>query len=269
LNIKIHKYCVKADEKVKLHSIATGYKGDISKEEGIEGFKQLRDTLRDLQEVLYADAGQSLLIVFQAMDAGGKDSTIRHVIGPLNPQGCRVVSFKAPTTHELAHDFLWRIHGNVPPRGYIGVFNRSHYEDVLVVKVKKLVPEKLIEKRYDHINHFERLLYDEGMRIVKFYLHISKAYQKKRFLRRLEKPKKHWKFNPDDCKERQYWDNYMEAFEQVFCRCSTKYAPWYIIPAETRWFRDLIVAQVLVETLKNMDLRYPKPAFDPATIVIP
>ncbi|MBN1698238.1 MAG: polyphosphate kinase 2 family protein [Spirochaetales bacterium] len=269
MNNDINTLCVKPDEKVDLNKRTTVYKGVMEKEEGKRKLKKLIRQLQDMQELLYADSGRSLLVVFQAMDAGGKDSTIRHVFGPLNPQGCRAVSFKAPTSSELAHDFLWRIHGNLPPRGYIGVFNRSHYEDVLVVKVKKLVPDTLIEKRYGHINNFERLLHDEGTRILKFYLHISKRYQKKRFVRRLEKTEKQWKFNPGDLAERKRWDDYMKAFEQVFRRCSTKYAPWYIIPAETRWFRDLAVATIVESTLQDMELRFPKPSFDPSSIVIP
>lgn len=268
MDLDIKDYRIKEGEKVNLNKISTEYGGKISKDEGRELFDRQKDKLKELQEVLYADAGKALLVVFQAMDAGGKDSTIRHVIGPLNPAGCGVTSFKAPTSHELARDFLWRIHANIPPKGYIGVFNRSHYEDVLIVKVKKLAPEKIIEKRYDHINNFEKLLDDEGTRIVKFYLHISKAYQKQRFERRLERPDKHWKFNPDDLKERERWDDYMDAFETVFSRCSKKHAPWYIIPAETRWFRDLLVAEILLVTLKDMDLHYPEPDFDPARIKI-
>lgn len=268
MDLDIKDYRVKEDDKVNLKKISTEYEGKISKEEGKEFFEKQKDKLKELQEVLYADAEKALLVVFQAMDAGGKDSTIRHVIGPLNPAGCRVISFKAPTSHERARDFLWRIHANVPPKGHIGVFNRSHYEEVLIVKVKELAPEKVIEKRYDHINNFEKLIYDEGTRIVKFYLHISKAYQKKRFERRLERSDKHWKFNPDDLKERKRWDDYMDAFEIALSRCSQKYAPWYIVPAETRWFRDLLVAEVLIETLKDMDLRYPEPDFEPARIVI-
>ncbi|MBN2535960.1 MAG: polyphosphate kinase 2 family protein [Spirochaetales bacterium] len=268
MDIDIKDYRVKDDDKINLKKIPAEYKGKLSKDECREEFEKQKEKLQELQEVLYADEGKALLVVFQAMDAGGKDSTIRHVIGPLNPAGCRVTSFKAPTVHELAHDFLWRIHANIPPRGYIGVFNRSHYEDILIVKVKKLAPEEVIEKRYDHINHFEKLLSDEGTRIVKFYLHISKLYQKKRLERRLERPDKYWKFNADDLKERELWDDYMDAFETALSHCSKKHAPWYIIPSETRWFRDVLVAEVLIETLKDMDLHYPKPDYDPNSIII-
>ena len=268
MGIDTKDYQVKEDDKVHLNKIATEYVGKMTKDEGKEKFEEHKDTLKELQEVLYADSSKALLVVFQAMDAGGKDSTIRHVLGPLNPAGCNVTSFKAPTSHELAHDYLWRIHAHVPPKGYIGVFNRSHYEDVLIVKVKKFAPENVIEKRYDHINNFEKLLYDEGTRVVKFYLPLSKEYQKERFERRLSRPDKHWKFNPDDLKERKRWDDYRDAFEIALTRCSKKFAPWYIIPAETRWFRDVLVAEILIETLRDMDLHYPEPAFNPANIVI-
>ncbi|MBN2442841.1 MAG: polyphosphate kinase 2 family protein [Spirochaetales bacterium] len=266
MGIDIKDFRVKEGDSVRLDKIDTEYKGKMDKDEGKERFREQTEKLQELQEVLYAESKQSLLIVFQAMDAGGKDSTIRNVLGPLNPAGCKVTSFKAPTSHELAHDFLWRIHAQTPSKGYIGVFNRSHYEDVLIVKVKKFAPEKTIERRYDHINNIERLLHDEGTRIVKFYLHISKNYQKERFERRLSRPDKYWKFNPADLKERERWDDYMKAFETALSRCSTKQAPWYIIPAETRWFRDLLVAEIVIETLKDMDLHYPEPDFDPGTI---
>lgn len=218
----------------------------------------------DLQERLYAEGRQSLLVVLQAMDAGGKDSTIRKVFGPLNPQGVRVWNFKAPTPEELAHDFLWRVHRRTPAAGYIGVFNRSHYEDVLIARVKGLAPPDEIERRYEHINAFERLLRDRGTRVVKVMLHISKDYQLGRLRRRLERPDKHWKFDPGDLAERARWDDYMAAFEIALQRCSTEDAPWYVVPAEERWFRDLVVSQLLRETLEAMDPQYPAPTFDPA-----
>lgn len=220
--------------------------------------------LTDWQERLFAEREQSLLLVLQAMDTAGKDSTIRKVMGCLNPQGCRVTGFKAPSSEERAHDFLWRIHDHAPPKGYIGIFNRSHYEDVLIVRVHQWAPKDLIEKRYDHINAFEKLLADHGTRIVKVMLNISKAYQRKRLQRRLERPDKHWKFNPGDLKERERWDDYMKAYETALRRCSTPYAPWYVIPAEHRWFRDLIISKLLVDTLTDMNPRYPEPDFDPA-----
>src|SRR5690606_28398848 len=186
---------------------------------------------------------------------GGKDSTIRRVIGHLNPDGCRVISFKGPTERELKHDFLWRVHAHVPAKGFITVFNRSHYEDVLIARVKNLVPEKVWSKRYDHINHFEQLLLDEGTHIVKFFLHISKDYQKQRLQRRLEKPDKRWKFNPEDLEERKHWNDYQEAYVEALTRCNSAASPWYVVPAETRWFRDALVARVLREKLESMDLK--------------
>jgi PPK2 family polyphosphate:nucleotide phosphotransferase len=218
----------------------------------------------DLQERLYAERKQSLLIILQAMDGAGKDSTIEHVLEGLNPQGVRVWNFGKPTEKELAHDFLWRIHKRTPGAGYIGVFNRSHYEDVLIVRVHDWAEPDVIERRYDHINHFEALLTDGGTRIVKLMLHVSPEYQLERMRRRLRRSDKHWKFNPDDLKERARWDEYMDAFETALTRCSTDVAPWYVIPGEERWFRDLVVSQLLLETLEDMDPQFPEPSFDPA-----
>ncbi len=222
------------------------------------------DRLDELQERLYAEGAQSLLVVLQAMDGAGKDSTIESVFGPINPQGVRVWSFKAPTQKELAHDFLWRIHKRTPGAGYIGVFNRSHYEDVLIVRVHGWAAPDVIERRYDHINHFEALLADAGTRVLKLMLHVSPAYQLERMRRRLRRPDKHWKFNPADLEERKRWGDYQDAFEVALTRCSTEAAPWYVVPAEERWFRDLVVSQLLIETLEDMDPRYPDPGFDPA-----
>lgn len=240
----------------------------LDKDAGKALFKAMTRRLRDLQETLYAESEQSVLVIFQAMDAGGKDSTTRHVFGSLNPQGVRVSSFKAPSESELAHDFLWRVHAACPRRGMIRVFNRSHYEDVLVAKVKRLAPAEAIERRYDHINAFERLLTDNRTQVVKFMLHISKDYQKKRLQRRLDRPDKHWKFDPADLAERARWEEYQEAFESALGRCSTEACPWYVVPAERRWFRNLIVAQVLTERLAGMDMRYPEPTFDLSDITI-
>ena len=218
----------------------------------------------ELQERLYAEGKQGLLVVLQAMDAGGKDSTIRKVFGGLNPQGVVVSSFKAPSKIELAHDYLWRIHQCAPGKGYIGVFNRSHYEDVLIVRVHGWASPESLERRYEHINAFEKLLSDEGTQVVKIMLHISKDYQLERFRRRLERPDKHWKFNPEDLKEREFWDDYMRAFEIALERCSTEVAPWYVIPAEARWFRDVAIAQLVHDTLAAMNPQYPKPGFNVA-----
>lgn len=234
------------------------------KDEAREQERANLEAISELQERLYAEGEQSLLFVFQAMDAAGKDSTIREITRGVNPQGCRVVSFKAPSSEERAHDFLWRVHQHVPRAGMMAIFNRSHYEDVLIARVRKLAPEPLIEARYAHINDFERMLTDHGTRIVKVMLHISKDYQLERFERRLERPDKHWKFNPEDLVVRERWDEYRTAYEIALARCSTLHAPWYVIPAERRWFRDLAVSQLLRDTLEDMDPQYPEPTFDPA-----
>jgi PPK2 family polyphosphate:nucleotide phosphotransferase len=228
-----------------------------------ERIRSNRDRLASLQEVLYAEGAQSLLLVLQAMDTGGKDSTIRQVMRGVNPQGCQVTSFKAPTAVERSHDFLWRVHARVPATGMIGIFNRSHYEDVLIARVKGLAQAAVIDRRYEEINRFESLLSASGTRIVKVMLHISPEYQKKRLLRRLERPDKHWKFNPADLEERARWDDYMEAYEIALNRCSTAKAPWYVIPAEHRWFRNLVLTDLLVDTLEDMNPTYPEPTFDP------
>lgn len=261
-------YRIKPGAKVDLKEFATQDDGGLAEEVGRRELAKLQERMTELQGRLYAEAQQALLIIFQAMDTGGKDSTIRTVLTPLHPFGVRVTAFKAPNDTERRHDFLWRIHENTPRFGHISVFNRSHYEDVLVVRVKGLVPEKRWKPRYDHINRFEEMLHDEGTRIVKFFLHISKDYQKERLQRRLDLPSKQWKFNPGDLEDRKLWKEFQHAYEEVLERCSTKNAPWYVIPAETHWYRNLLVARVLTETLEEMDPRYPKPTFDPKTIVI-
>jgi PPK2 family polyphosphate:nucleotide phosphotransferase len=224
--------------------------------------------MAELQELLYASKKRALLIVLQAIDAGGKDGTIRHVMSGVNPQSCQVTSFKAPTAEELGHDFLWRIHQRVPIKGFFGIFNRSHYEDVLVVRVHDLVPKAVWSRRYDYINGFERVLDDGGVTILKFFLHISKDEQKKRFEDRLRDPAKMWKATLQDLEERKLWEKYRKAFEDAISKCSTEVAPWYVIPADRKWFRNLAVSEVIVQTLEAMDLKYPKPAFDTSKVVI-
>jgi PPK2 family polyphosphate:nucleotide phosphotransferase len=199
------------------------------------------------------------LVVLQAMDTGGKDGVIRHVFDGVNPQGVRVASFKVPTQEERDHDYLWRVHEKVPGAGEIVIFNRSHYEDVLVVRVHDLVPEKVWRKRYDHINHFERMLVDEGTTIVKFFLHIDLEEQKQRLQARLDEPNKRWKFSRGDLKERKLWPKYTRAYEEVLSRTSTEWAPWYIVPANRKWYRNLVIANVLLRTLDGMDMHYPDP----------
>ena len=224
--------------------------------------------LRELQYLLYAESRRALLIVLQAMDAGGKDGTIRHVMSGVNPQGCRVASFKAPTSEELAHDFLWRVHKAVPGRGEIGIFNRSHYEDVLVVRVHDLVPREVWSKRYRQINAFERILADNDVHILKFFLHISKDEQRERFQDRLDEPDKNWKVNPKDFEERKHWDDYTAAYEAALSRCSTRHGPWFVIPANRKWFRNLAVSQIIVETLEGLDMKFPEPECDLSKIVL-
>ncbi|MEA2325009.1 MAG: hypothetical protein QOD81_4859 [Solirubrobacteraceae bacterium] len=224
---------------------------------------ELAEPMAELQERLYAESAQSLLIVLQALDAGGKDGTIKHVFRGLNPQGVHVTSFKQPTPHDLAHDFLWRVHGAAPDRGLIGIFNRSHYEDVLVARVRRLVPEPVWRARYRHINDFEVLLaQDARTRIVKIYLHISRDEQAERLRRRLERPDKRWKFNPGDLEERARWDDYLAAYEEALARTSTGDAPWFVVPADHKWFRDWAVSRIVVEALEDMDPQYPEPAAD-------
>ena len=220
------------------------------------------DRLSILQYRLYAESRRSLLIVLQGIDAGGKDGTIRHVMSGFNPQGANVTSFKVPAGDEKLHDYMWRVHKAVPKFGDIGIFNRSHYEDVLVVRVHNLVPPAVWKKRYDQINNFEQMLADNGVNIVKFFLYIDRDEQKRRFEARLEDAAKNWKFSPSDVEERKFWDNYTRAFEEAIERCSKANAPWYIIPANRKWFRNLAVSEILVHTLEEMKLKYPKPPWD-------
>ena len=222
----------------------------------------LADRLGELQDRLYAESAQSLLVVLQAMDAGGKDGTVKHVFAGVNPQGVRVTSFKVPTAEELAHDFLWRIHAHAPRRGDIAIFNRSHYEDVLVARVHELVDESTWRRRYHHINHFEALLDDARTRVVKLFLHISREEQARRLQARLDDPSKRWKFNRGDLAERARWDDYLAAYEEAIARTSTEHAPWYVVPADRKWFRNWAVSRIVIEALEAMDPRYPAPAED-------
>jgi PPK2 family polyphosphate:nucleotide phosphotransferase len=210
-----------------------------------------------LQEILYAQAKYSLLVILQGLDTSGKDGTIRKVFSPLNPLGAEAVAFKKPTPPELAHDFLWRIHKTVPPAGIIGIFNRSHYEDVLVARVHRLAPPDQIEARYGQINSFERHLAENGTSIVKFFLHISREEQTKRLQARLDDPSKRWKFSPSDLAERKYWDDYMSAYQLALERCSSEWAPWFVVPADRKWYRNAVVARIVRSTLAALDLVYP------------
>ncbi len=230
---------------------------------------ELNTRLEELQELLYAEGRHRVLFVLQAMDAGGKDGTIRHVLDGVNPAGVKVASFKKPSSLELAHDYLWRVHPHVPGDGELVVFNRSHYEDVLVVRVMELVPEKVWKRRYDHIRHFEQMLADEGTTIIKVMLHITKEEQRERLQDRLDKEHKHWKFDPGDLVHRERWDDYMKAFEELREETSTHDAPWYVVPANRKWYRNLAISEILVQTLEGLDMQYPPAPPDIAEMVIP
>ncbi len=261
------KLLIKPGEKFKLSDIdPSGTPGCDDKAEGVERFEKNIERLSVLQYLLYAEGQRSLLTVLQGIDAGGKDGTIRKVMGGLNPQGVTVTSFKAPAGEEKEHDYLWRVHKAVPRKGQIGIFNRSHYEDVLIVRVHNLVPKDVWSKRYAQINAFEEMLNDSGTSIVKFFLYISKDEQKKRFEERLHDPHKNWKFSEADLAERKYWDDYMEAFEVAIEKCSKSHSPWYVIPANRKWYRNLAVSEILRETLEEMDIKFPKPTADLSSI---
>jgi PPK2 family polyphosphate:nucleotide phosphotransferase len=216
---------------------------------------------------MYAENKHSLLIVLQGLDAGGKDGVVRHVLTGMNPSGCVSVNFKQPTVEDLAHDFLWRVHPHVPGKGSVAIFNRSHYEDVLVARVHNLVPEKVWSKRYDQINDFEQLISTENnTTILKFFLHISKDEQLARFKKRLDDPARQWKISESDYKERDYWNDYVEAFEDVLTKTSTRHAPWFIIPSDHKWFRDLSISQIIARTMEEMDMKMPQPTVNLAEI---
>jgi PPK2 family polyphosphate:nucleotide phosphotransferase len=242
------------------------FSGD--KDTGRLKLESLNQELESLQELLFAERKHKLLIVLQAMDTGGKDGVIRKVFEGVNPQGVRVASFKVPSSNELDHDYLWRIHQQIPGRGEIVIFNRSHYEDVLVVRVHNLVSKDIWDRRFNQINDFERMLTEEGCKIVKFFLNISKDEQKQRLLDRLNDPTKQWKFSSYDLKERELWSEYMTAYEDVLSKTSTDWAPWYIIPANHKWYRDLIISSIIVDLLKGLDMQYPKLTEDINKIVI-
>lgn len=264
------KYRVKPESKVNLKKWDPDDDSefDFTKEQGDHSLYPLNKKLESLQELLYAEGKQKILIVFQAMDAGGKDGTIRQVFEGANPQGVKVASFKKPTTKELSHDYLWRIHNQTPSKGEIVIFNRSHYEDVLVVRVEDLVPKKVWKKRYDHINNFEKMLADEGMTILKFFLNISKDEQKERFQERLDKKEKNWKFSLGDLEVRKKWKNYMSAYEDMLSNTSTDYAPWFIIPSNKKWYRNLVIASIIIEKLEKLKMKFPQPEDDLSGIKI-
>lgn len=243
------------------------FKGD--KSEAKAALLDLNKRLQDLQELLHAEHKHKVLIVLQALDSGGKDGTIRHVFEGVNPKGVKVASFGVPTERELDHDYLWRVHQQTPGNGEIVIFNRSHYEDVLVVRVHSLVPEERWKRRYEHINAFEKLLVDEGTTILKFYLHIDLDEQKERFQARLDDPKKQWKFRMGDLEERKLWPKYSQAYEAMLRLTSTHHAPWYVVPANRKWYRNLVVGRIVVDALERLDMQYPKPDEDVRHVVIP
>lgn len=257
------KFRVAPDAKVRLADVDAGDTAKHTDHESAAPVIQHGcERLRELQERLYAENARSVLIVLQAMDTGGKDGTIDHVLGAMNPQGAYVHAFKVPSAEEAAHDFLWRAHRAAPARGQIAIFNRSHYEDVLVTRVHDLVPKDVWSKRYARINQFEKNLIQNGTHILKFFLHISPDEQLRRFKSRLDDPHKQWKISESDYTERAYWDAYTKAYEDVLERTSTRRAPWFIIPANHKWFRNLAVSQIVVETLEDLRMRYPAPAVD-------
>ncbi len=259
----LEKFKVQPGTKCKLKDIDPAFKDrHHNHKAAAEEIAHFQQRLRELQDLLFAERRQSLLICLQAMDTGGKDGTINHVLGAMNPQGCRVAAFRQPSAEELAHDFLWRVHRAAPARGEVVIFNRSHYEDVLVVRVHRLVPKDVWSRRYDQINAFEKGLVEHGTRILKFYLHISSAEQLKRFKERLDDPTKQWKISESDYKERAFWDDYTAAYEDTLSRCSTEQAPWFVIPANHKWFRNLAVARIVVEQLEALNMTYPRPTVD-------
>ena len=253
---------------VNLRQLDPGEKPALRKGEAVQQVEKLREELLELQAVLYAEHERSLLIVIQAMDTGGKDGAIKKICGGLDPNGVQLTNFKYPSPEEWDHDFLWRVHRAAPRKGVIGIWNRSHYEDVIVPRVHKLIPEKIWRERCEDINAFERLLHHNGVTLLKFFLHISKDEQKERLEARLRDPSKLWKFNPADLKERTLWDDYQQTYEAVINACTVDYAPWHIVPANRKWVRNVMMLETIVRALQQMNPRYPKPSFNPATIVI-
>jgi PPK2 family polyphosphate:nucleotide phosphotransferase len=258
------KHIIKPGQHIRLDDLSPDDHGDWKgkKEEGLAKLVELRQELDRQQGLLYAEHKHKLLIVLQAMDTAGKDGVIRSVLEGVNPQGVRVAAFKVPTPLEADHDFLWRVHAQTPAKGEMVVFNRSHYEQVLVVRVHQLEPEETWRKHYAEINEFERMLADDGATILKFFLHIDKDEQKKRLLARLEDPAKNWKFSASDLPERKLWSDYMKAYEEALNLTSTAYAPWYVVPSNSNWYRNLVVASVIVDAMQKLDMHYPAPTQD-------
>jgi PPK2 family polyphosphate:nucleotide phosphotransferase len=261
------KMIVNPGQRLRLKDVDPALKGrHETHESAAQELERCRQKLGQLQALLYAEKKHSVLIVLQALDAGGKDGAVNHVFGAFNPQGTSVVSFKQPATIELDHDFLWRIHPHAPPRGGVAIFNRSHYEDVLIARVHKLVDKPTWTARYDRIRSFESGLWESGTTILKFFLHISKEEQLARFAQRLDDPARNWKISESDYTERALWDDYVEAFEDALAATSTREAPWYVIPANHKWFRNLAVSRIVADTMEELGMSFPKPTVDLAEI---
>jgi PPK2 family polyphosphate:nucleotide phosphotransferase len=259
---RLDDWQVKPGKKVRLADLDPAADLGLTKPEAEEEVSKRTRKLAELHELLWAENARSLLVILQGMDTSGKDGTIKHVMSGVNPQGCQVVSFKQPSSAEADHDFLWRIHAAVPAKGDIGIFNRSHYEDVLVTRVHGLVPEKVWKARYDQINAFERVLTDNHVVILKLFLFISKEEQRERLQARLDDPTKNWKFSAADLEERKRWDDYVAAYEDALSRCSTDCAPWWIVPADRKWVRNWMVSKLIVDTLEGMKMKWPPPRMD-------
>jgi PPK2 family polyphosphate:nucleotide phosphotransferase len=259
----VKQFRVKPGSKVDLSKVDAGFKDKHeSHEHALPEIETYTQKLHDLQYLMYAEGKRSLLICLQGRDAAGKDGTINHVLGAMNPQGCTVTGFKVPSKEEAAHDFLWRYHQHTPDKGQVAIFNRSHYEDVLVVRVHDMVPKQVWSARYAQINDFEKILADNGTHILKFYLHIDPDEQLARFKQRIDDPTRHWKISDGDYAERPFWDAYTEAFEDALSKTSTEYAPWFIIPSNHKWFRNLAVSRIVAETLESLNMKFPEPTVD-------
>jgi PPK2 family polyphosphate:nucleotide phosphotransferase len=260
-------YLVKPHARVRLTSISSSDTGDFKSEEAAKAVLAVHRTeLADLQDVFYASQSKALLIVLQGMDTSGKDGTISHIFSGVNPQGCDVAAFKVPTPLESRHDFLWRVHAQVPPRGMIGIFNRAHYEDVLSPRVHKLISRQIASRRLEDINEFENMLADSDILILKFYLHISRDEQTRRLQARIDDKKKHWKLSDADIHERQFWPDYIDAYDHILSTTSSKHAPWFVIPSDNKWYRNIAISTIIVHLMKSLKLKYPDPTVDASAI---
>jgi PPK2 family polyphosphate:nucleotide phosphotransferase len=260
-------YLIKPHTKVRLAKISSSDTGGFKSDEAVKPLlAKHRARLADLQDVFYASQSKALLVVLQGMDTAGKDGTISHIFSGVNPQGCAVAAFKVPTPLESRHDFLWRVHAQVPPRGIIGIFNRSHYEDVLSPRVHKLISRDVANRRLEDINEFESFLADNDVLILKFYLHISRDEQTRRLQARIDDKKKHWKLSDADIHERQFWPSYMDAYNDVLSSTSRKHAPWFVIPSDNKWYRNIAISKIIVDLMQSLNLKYPQPTVDASAI---